>query len=73
MEIVTQYLEANNITLSDSDIKRLYDIVKSRLIIPGQNITKATVHQLFFTDCIQSGNTNNIENPVTCIIFGNSL
>ena len=43
MNIVTQYLEANCITLSESDTQKLYDIVKLQLIIPGEDVTTNTV------------------------------
>ena len=43
MNIVTQYLEANCITLSESDNEKLYDIVKWQLIIPGEDVTTNTV------------------------------
>ena len=69
MDIVTQYLETNHITLSDCDIKRLHDIVQPWLIIPGQAISTKTVRQKFFTNCSPSDNTKGIEDPVTCILL----
>ena len=73
MNIVTQYLEANCITLSESDTQKLYDIVKLQLIIPGEDVTTNTVLKKFFTDCNPSDNTKNIEKPVKCFVFYYSL
>ena len=61
MNIVTQYLEANCITLSESDNEKLYDIVKWQLIIPGEDVTANTLLKMFYTDCNPSDNTKNIE------------
>ena len=73
MNIVTQYLEANCITLPESDTQKLYDIVKLQLIIPGEDVTANTVLKKFFTDCDPSDNTKNIEKPVKCFVFHYSL
>ena len=69
MDIVTQYLEANHIALSNGDVKRLYEFVKSWLIIPGQAISTTTVRQKFFTNCSSSDNTKGSEDPVICIFL----